>query len=159
MARLITGRDAKIWIGPSTDAGTLSEFQAVTGWVEIKDVVRIAPRGGRRNIVTRSTISDDTVRKATGVEDSGNADLTCGIDTQDPGQQALRAAYTAGGNYAFKVSPRDRPEPTGTDSIQFFKGPVASAEDSELANETPYDISFSIPIDGKIFRVEAAEAP
>lgn len=157
-SELVTGRNAKVWIGPAvtSDTDTLTEFQALSGWVAIGQVERIGARGPSSSVVTGNVISENNTRKGKGVRNNGNAQLVCFPNSTDAGQLALRAAEAANNKYAIKISPNDRPTPGGTDSIQFFRGLVMSAEDSELTADGLMRVTFGIEIDGDMFRVEAA---
>jgi hypothetical protein len=156
---LVTGRNAKVWIGPavtSSAADTLTELEALTGWVAIGNVERIGARGATSASVTGNVITENLTRKAKGVRNNGNAQVVCFTDDADAGQVAMRAAEATNFKYAFKISPNDRPGPSGTDSIQYFRGLVMSAEDSELTSDGLVRTTFGVEVDGEIFRVAAA---
>lgn len=155
---LVTGRNAKIWIGAavtSSAADTLSEFTAMTGWVAVGNVERIGARGATSSTVTGNVISENLTRKAKGVRNNGNAQVVAFPDDTDAGQTAMRAAEATNSKYAFKISPNDRSVPGNTDSIQYFRGLVMSAEDSEMTADGLLRVTFGVEVDGDIFRVAA----
>lgn len=156
-SELATGTDAQIWIGPAVarTVDTLTEFQGLTGWVLVGMVERIGARGPRSSVVKGNVISEGVTRKGKGVRDNGSMPLTCFDEPLDPGQQALRAAEDTNNKFAIKVSPRNRSAPGNTDSIQYFRALVVSAEDSELVSDGLNRVSYDLEIDGRIFRVEA----
>lgn len=159
MAELVTGTDSRAWIGPAVTRDshdTLAAFQAVTGWVEVGLIESIGRMGDSSNEVTGNVISEGRTRKAKGVRNAGSFELVVFTDPEDDGQAALIAAELTNNKFALKVSPADRPVPTGKDSIRFMRVLVMSAQDSELTSDGLLRTTFNCGIDSAIFRVAAS---
>lgn len=157
MAEVVTASGAKIYIGPAvTDAtDTTGEFAALTPYVEIGLVETLGEFGDEANIVTFTALGDGRVRKTKGARDAGTMALTVAHQPTDAGQAALEAAEATNNKYAFKVVYPDRPNPSGTDSIDYFRALVASKRKNVGGNDNVIRRTYSIALDSPVYTVAA----
>lgn len=156
MGDVTTASGAKIFIGPAirSSVDTASEFVGLT-FVEIGTVESLGEFGDEANIVNFASLNDGRQRKSKGVRDAGNLALTCGRDPEDPGQAAMIAAEATNNKFAFKVTYPDRLTPTGTDTIEYFRGLVSSKKGNIGNADNIIRRMFQIAIDSAIVEVPA----
>lgn len=141
-----------------TSEPTLAEYQALTPWVEIKQVETLGTFGDTSEEITFTALDDARKRRVKGARDAGTLDMTMGADYSDDGQLALIAAEKEIHNYAFKVVFNDAPQ-GGTPGERYFLANVGSASESvESANSTVM-LNCSLWVNSAISRVDAAPAP
>lgn len=157
MADLLTGLDAQAWIGPvaADTVDTDTEFVALTPYVPIGMIETISEFGDASEDVTANVINEGRTRHAKGTRDAGTCTFTCFVKGDDEGQMDLIAAELTSNRFAFKISPRDRATPGGTDSVRYFRGLVRSARPGQLAANDPQRIVFEVGIDSAITFVAA----
>ncbi|KMO15774.1 phage tail tube protein [Methylobacterium indicum] len=159
MAEIVTASGAKIFIGPAVTSSTdtTAEFAALT-WTEIGLVENLGEFGDESSAVNFTALGDGRVRKAKGARDAGMLSLTVAHDPTDAGQAALEAAEATNNKFAFKVVYPDRPVPTGTDGIDYFRALVMSKRKNVGSNDNVIRRTYSLGIDSQIFSVNAASA-
>lgn len=161
MADLLTGLDSQVWISNAAVADTVdtsAEFAALT-WVALGSLETVSEYGDASSDVTGNVINEGRTRHAKGVRDAGVVTFTCFVNATDAGQVAFQAAEKTSNRYGIKISPRDRPEPTGTDSITYFRGLVQSFRKGALAADDLQRVTIAVGIDSALVEVAAAEAP
>jgi hypothetical protein len=155
---ITTASGTKVYIGAAVSeqaADTLAEFQAMTGWTEIKQVESLGEFGDQATDVTFAALGDARVRHAKGARDAGTMAITCGHDPLDVGQQQASDAQETNDEYAFRVVLPDGPAGF-SDSEQFFRGLVASARLNVGANDNVIRTTFNVLISSQIFLQEPA---
>lgn len=151
-----TNAKSKIYIGAATTASTLTDFEAITAWTEIKEVEDIGEFGVEGSEQTFLSLADGYVRKLKGSLNSGALDVIAARDPSDPGQNAARAAAGDWFKYPFKVELNDKPTPAGTNTVYYFKAPVMSAKSNYGNADNIVKTTFKLSIDGQIFEIPAA---
>lgn len=150
---ITTATGTKVYIGNAvTDlqADSLAEFQAMTGWTEIKQVESVGEFGDQASDVTFAALGDARVRHAKGARDAGTMALVVGHDPVDIGQLAATEAETTNDQFAFRVVLPDGPAGM-SDSERFFRGLVASARLNVGANDNVIRVTFNVLISSEIF--------
>jgi hypothetical protein len=157
MADITTASGAKIYIGPSipSSTDTAAEFAALT-WVEIGLVESLGEFGDEASISTFASLNDARMRKAKGVRDAGTLAITAARTVDDPGQIALEAAEATNNKFAFKVEYPDKPNPTGTNSVDYFRALVTSKRANVGDANNIIRRTYSLGIDSAIITVPAA---
>lgn len=126
-------------------------------WVEIKETEGLGSLGDTSEAVTFAGVADSRTRTLKGVRNAGAMELVCGIDSADPGQQALIAAERTPHDYAFKIVTNDAP-PGGTPSERYFIAKVMSqSEQFDQANNV-MKLNASLAVNSNVVRVDAEEA-
>lgn len=121
---IFTIADAKVYIGTTTAAADETDFAADT-YTEITPVETIGDFGDTATDVPFTGLSDGRTQHLKGSKDAGTMQLTCGWDSSDAGQTALKAAFASPNDYNFKILFNDAPE-GGTGSVTYFRGKVMS---------------------------------
>lgn len=157
MAEITTASGTKISIGPAaTDAtDTASEYAALNTYVPIGLVESLGEFGDESSSVSFAALGDGRTRKTKGARDAGNLALTCAVQADDPGQAALLAAELTNNKYAFKVEYPDKPNPTGTNTIEYFRALVMSKRKNVGSNDNIIKFVFTLGIDSAIVTVPA----
>ncbi|ASP70367.1 iron ABC transporter substrate-binding protein [Sinorhizobium meliloti] len=162
---ITTATGARYYIGGTTaipyasgDAAAIAAFEALT-WVEIKEVEDGGEVGDESADVTFQSLSDSRVRHLKGARDAGTLALVVGDDPLDPGQIALRAAEQTKFQYNFKIEYEDAPDPTYSNSIDYFRGLVMSARKQIGAGDNVLRRTFNIGINTEILTVEPDNTP
>lgn len=118
---------SKLFVCPTPQNTNLSraDYEALT-WVEIKFVGSLGQTGKTTNMLTYDTWGDSVTQKAKGLTDAGSPELEVARDSNDEGQNILKAAGAVGNNnnYAFKELRADGPV-GGTGTIRYNRGLVA----------------------------------
>lgn len=156
MGDITTASGAKVFIGPVTTSATdtASEYAALT-YTEIGLVETLGEFGDEAASVNFTALNDARVRKAKGSRNAGTLALTIGRDPTDPGQIALEAAQATNFKYAFKVVYPDRPNPTGTDTIEYFRALVMSNRRNVGNADNVIRVAYPLDIDSPITTVPA----
>lgn len=158
---ILTASGTKYYIGPAkteSEADSTVEFAALT-WVEVGLVEDLGEIGDESPPVTGAVLGDGRTRKAKGARDAGTLSVICFHAPLDAGQIAMEAAEATKNNFTFKIVLPDRPEPTGTDTIQYFRGLVMSKRKRIGTNDNIIRRVFNVAVNSQIFEVPAAEAP
>lgn len=154
-----TTAKSRVFIGSTSnnDIALLDDFEAVT-WVEIKEVENLGEAGPEASVQTFLSLADGYVRKLKGSIDSGTIELIVGRDPVDPGQNKAREAVADWNKYPIKVVLNDKPTPTGTDTVFYFRAVVASARNDLGDADNITRTTISLAIDGQILELPAAPA-
>jgi hypothetical protein len=158
MAGIFATAGAELYIGGSVAAQTsdfvLGDFSGQS-WVQISWMENIGAFGDEASSITFDAIEQQRTQKLKGTRNAGDMSLVCGIDYEDPGQIALRAAEATPNNYAFKVLFNDAPS-GGTPSERYFIGLVMSARETLDTANNVMKLNATIGINSNIVRVNAA---
>lgn len=127
---VITSAKSKLYVSPGlhlTATNTLSEYDALTGWIEIGDVVSYGEFGATFEEITHQPINDGLVYKFKGSKNSGSLTLNLGRAPSDAGQARLIEATDIYDFLDFKLELNDLPTGTGAKPTrQFFYAQVMS---------------------------------
>ncbi|MEQ1405646.1 phage tail tube protein [Neorhizobium sp. Rsf11] len=151
----------QIYIGGVMAQGddlTLADFTTPPQtWVQIKEVEAAGSVGDTSEAITFTALDDSRTRTIKGPRSAGTMEIVCGIDPDDPGQQAVIAAEKEIHDYGFKLVFNDAPA-GGTPSERYFIGKVMSqAEQYDQANNV-MKLNISIGVNSNVVRVARAEA-
>lgn len=129
---------------------------AVT-WNEINECEALGQVGDTSEAVNFTGIKDARTRTLKGPRSAGTMEVVCGIDSADPGQQALIAAEATIHDYEFRLVLNDAPA-GGTPSERYFIAKVMSqSEQFDQANNV-MKLNASLGVNSNIVRVDAEEA-
>lgn len=149
---------ASIAIGQVLDAKTtafvLGDFAAIS-WTDIGWAENLGAFGDKANEITFDSIDKQRTQKLKGTRNAGAMACVFGIDYEDDGQAALRAAEATSFNYAFKVTFNDAPS-GGTPSERYFIALVMSAEEALDTANSVMKLNASLSINSNIVSVDAA---
>lgn len=151
---IITASGSKIYIGAAvveTDANSLAEFQAMTGWTEIGLVETLGTFGDLSSEVKFAAIGDGRVRKAKGARDAGTLALTCAHDPLDVGQLAIEVAEGTNEDYAFMVVLPDAPTGLYENTTIFFRGLVMSKQKNVGTNDNVVKNTYNIGVNSPLY--------
>lgn len=149
---------SKLYISslPITDScDTIGEFGALT-WVQVGEVESLGEYGDEANIIPFASLNDARVRKQKGARDAGTMAVVCGADPYDAGQLLLLAAEASEFQYGFKVTMPDGLTALYNDSIEYFRGLVASKRLNIGSVDNVIRRSFNIGINSAIYAIPAA---
>jgi hypothetical protein len=157
-----TTSGTKFYISTTAAASTVDDvagYEALS-WTEIMEVEDLGNIGDVSSEVTGAAISDSRVRKAKGARNAGTMNVIA-FDTVplDAGQVAVIAAEATNDNYAFKIELPDAPPPSGTPTIQYFRGLVMSNELRLGTNDNIRRRSFNIGVNSAVTIDPAAAGP
>lgn len=149
-----TASGTRIWIGPAiaNTVDTEAEFEVLT-FVEIGEVETLGEFGDEANIVNFSAIGDGRVRKLKGARDAGSLPLTVGRDPMDVGQAALVLAEKTKFEYAIKIEAADKPTPSHSNTIYYFRGLITSRRENYGENDNVVRKSFNIGINSEVLEI------
>lgn len=153
-----TTAGALIYIGtegfvPSPD-NDASAYEADT-FTLIGEVETIGEYGDEANNVEFLSIGDARVRNLKGARNAGAVSITCGNDTTDAGQAALKVAEASNLNYPFKVVYNDKATSLGSGSVDYFRGLVMSKRKNPAGADDVTRITFNVGINTAITEVVA----
>jgi hypothetical protein len=154
---LKTAAGTKVYISTTPvadETDTLAEFTALQ-WAEIGLVENLPEYGDEAAAVTFTSLGDGRVRKGKGARDAGSMSLTFGNDPEDEGQLAVIAAEGTNYSYGFRVVYPDRPNPTGTDTEEFFRGIVRSKRRAGGDVNAVLRRTATVDIDSEVFEKPA----
>ena len=121
----------------------------------IGEVETIGEYGDEANNVEFLSIGDARVRNQKGARNAGQLSITCGNDTTDTGQLAIRAAVDSNLNYPFKVVYNDKATAMGTGSVEYFRALVMSRRLNPAGADDITRITFNCGINTPITAVAA----
>lgn len=157
MAGIFATAGAELYIGAALASQTtdfvLADF-AGQSWVQIGWMENIGAFGDEAASITFDAIEQQRTQKLKGTRNAGDMSVVCGIDYEDAGQIALRAAEATPNNYAFKVLFNDAPS-GGTPSERYFIGLVMSARETLDTANNVMKLNATIGINSNIVRVNA----
>ncbi|WP_011581229.1 MULTISPECIES: hypothetical protein [Chelativorans] len=145
---------SKISIGTTAAATDATSFAADT-YTPISNVEDMGEVGSEAEILVGKYVDQDFVRKLKGSRDNGTMTIVVGRDAADAGQLALSAAEQSSLPFNFKVELNDKPNPTGTNSVFYFKAIVGSARHSLGGADDITKTTFALAISGAIIEVPA----
>lgn len=156
VANVVATNGAKVYIGglAATTVDTVTEFAALT-WVQIQGVSQIGSFGDVANIITFDVIDESRTRKAKGTFDAGTMNLVMAADSGDAGQEDLIEALAEEGAYGFKVELNDALTGSGTNTIFYFRGKVASAAIEAGGANDIVRRNVTVAIDSPVLEVAA----
>lgn len=147
-----TTNGAKIFIGASMDitSGTVAatDFASQT-FTQIKEVQSIGTLGDAASEVTFRSLEDGRARRFKGTRDAGTMELACGLDAEDAGQTALKAAEATSDNYAFKIELPDG-------SSRLFAAMVGTAQEAVSEADNIIMLTAALWINSNVVKVAAA---
>lgn len=158
MAGIFATAGATLYIGGALAAKTtdfvLGDFSGES-WVQVSWMENIGAFGDEAASITFDAIEQQRTQKLKGTRNAGDMTVVCGIDYEDAGQIALRAAEATPNNYAFKVVFNDAPT-AGTPSERYFVGLVMSARETLDTANNVMKLNTTIGVNSNIVRVNAA---
>ncbi len=158
MAGIFATAGARLYIGESLAAKTtpfvLGDFSGES-WVAINWMENIGAFGDEAASITFDAIEQQRTQKLKGTRNAGDVALVCGIDYEDAGQIALRAAEATPNNYAFKVLFNDAPV-GGTPSERYFIALVMSARETLDTANNVMKLNATLGLNSNVVRVNAA---
>lgn len=158
MAGIFATAGATLYIGGALAAKTtdfvLADFSGES-WVQVSWMENIGAFGDEAASITFDAIEQQRTQKLKGTRNAGDMTVVCGIDYEDAGQIALRAAEATPNNYAFKVVFNDAPT-AGTPSERYFVGLVMSARETLDTANNVMKLNTTIGVNSNIVRVNAA---
>lgn len=151
-----TSANTKIYIGPVADKSvdTAAKFSALT-YVEIGLAESLGEHGDESASISFTALSSSRVLTLKGPRSGGTLPLTVGADPLDPGQIALGAAELTKFDYAVKIVYPDRPNPSGTDSVEYFRAKVMSRRRNVGDASAVMRRSYPLAINSDIVEVPA----
>lgn len=157
MAGIFATAGAKLYIGGPLAAKTtdfvLADFNGQS-WVQVSWMENIGAFGDEAASITFDAIEQQRTQKLKGTRNAGDLALVCGIDYEDAGQNALRAAEATSNNYAFKVEFNDEPA-GGVPSNRYFIGLVMSVREQLDTANNVMKLNTTIGINSNVVRVNA----
>jgi tail tube protein len=158
---IITASGTQVYIGPNvteSQADTLAEFQALSGWTPIGLVESVGEFGDQANDVTFAAIGDQRIRHAKGARDAGTMALVCAHDPFDAGQQALETAEQTNVLYAIRVTLPDSPGSPFTNTEIYFRGLVASRRKNIGTNDNVVRNNYNILVNSQLYTAPSVSA-
>lgn len=154
MGDIVTASGTRVYIGAAvvaTQADSLAEFEAMTGWTEIGLIESVGEFGDSSSDVSFAVIGDGRTRHAKGARDAGTMTITCAHDPTDAGQLALEAAEATNDNYAFKVVLPDAPTGSYSNTQIYFRALVRSKRKNIGSNDNVIRNTFECGINSELF--------
>lgn len=147
---------SKLYIGPaySSSVDTVTEFAALS-YTKVGGVGTMGDVGDTSEIVRFAVLDENRVRKTKGVRDGGSMNVVMAYDSTDAGQAALITAYASNVAYAFKIEGNDKLTTSGTNSLTFFYGKVASNQQNLGGSGDTARRTVVIEVDSDIYRKAA----
>lgn len=157
MSGIFATAGAKLFIGNELESKSadfvLANFNGQS-WVQIGWPENMGEFGDEATEITFDAISENRTQKLKGTRNAGNMTLICGLDHDDEGQVALRAAEAVVNDFAFKVQFNDAPV-GGTPSLRYFIAKVMSARETLDTTNNVVRLSATLAINSNIVRVNA----
>lgn len=154
------GRKLYICTTPQPTVLNQAAFEALT-WVLIGGVGSMGETGSKTNILSYDTWDTDVTQKAKGITDAGSPEIEVARDSENAGQNALRAAALTNFNYAFKTVGNDAPnaEVGSSPTIRYNRGLVSGPTQPNGRNED-FDIEvFMLGLQQRQITVAPVDAP
>lgn len=157
MAGIFATAGAELFIGGSVAAKTtnfvLADFSGQS-WIQIGWMENIGAFGDEASSITFDAIEQQRTQKLKGTRNAGDMNMVCGIDYEDVGQIALRAAEATPNSYAFKVLFNDAPA-GGSGSERYFIALVMSARETLDTANNVMKLNATLGINSNVVRVNA----
>lgn len=158
MAGIFATAGAKLYIGGATAAKTtpfvIGDFSAQS-YVAVNWMENIGSFGDEASSITFDAIEQNRTQKLKGTRNAGDMAVVCGIDYEDAGQIALRAAEATPNNYAFKVEFNDMPSGGSSNSLRYFIALVMSARETLDTANNVMKLNTTLGVNSNIVRVSA----
>jgi hypothetical protein len=148
-----TSAGAKFYIGTTTAAENLSQFQADT-YVQVKEVEDLGEFGDEATEVNYTTLEENRVQRRKGSRDAGVLTLVCIRDPVDSGQQAMIAASKEDDEYNVKIVADDAAD-GGTPTAFYMRTLIMSAKVNFSGADDMTRVTFQVGINSDILEVEA----
>lgn len=159
MSGIFATAGSKLFIGgplaPKSGNFVENDFNGQS-WVEVGWTENLGQFGDESSEITFDAIGEGRTQKLKGTRNAGNMSLVCGVDYEDEGQIALRAAEGLPNDFAFKVEFNDAPV-GGTPSERYFIAKVMSASEQLDTANNVVRLNATLGINSNIVRVNAAE--
>lgn len=147
---------AKLYMGPQSDAFTLTAAQAVTSWTRVRKTETFSDFGDAAQPITFNSTDEERVEKVTGPLDAGDWTITVGRINNDPGQMAIQEAIGDDKNYIFKLELDDEPI-NGTNPTTFYLwGKVMSFRNQPGGAASVFRKQIMIALNARPIEVPAA---
>lgn len=100
----IVNKGRKFYISTTAEPDDLDE-SAYSGlsWKEVGCVVNVGETGSAANVLSQDCWGTKVTQKQVGIINAGDPTVEVGVDYDDEGQIAMRAAANDGNYYAFKI--------------------------------------------------------
>jgi len=151
---IVTASGTKVYIGAAVtdqEADTLTEFQAMSAWVEIGLIESVGEFGDQANDVTFAALGDARMRHAKGARDAGSMAIVCAHDPTDVGQAAIELAEQSDNNFAFKVILPDSPTANFENTVLYFRGLVQSRRKNIGTNDNVIRNNYNVGVNSELF--------
>jgi hypothetical protein len=158
MAGIFATAGARLYIGGSLAAQTVDFVEAdfaTQSWTPVNWMENIGAFGDEAASITFDAIEQQRTQKLKGTRNAGDMAVVCGIDYEDAGQIALRAAEATPNNYAFQVLFNDMPVGGTSGSLRYFVGLVMTARETLDTANNVMKLNATIGINSNIVRVNA----
>ena len=119
------------------------------------EVETIGEYGDEANNIEFLSIGDARVRNIKGARNAGTISITCGNDTTDAGQVAMKAAVDSNLNYPIKVVYDDKATALGAGSKDYFRALVMSRRVNPAGADDITRITFNLGINTQLTSVAA----
>lgn len=158
MAGIFATAGAKLYIGGPLAAKTTSfvigDF-AGQSWVKLSWVENLGNVGDESAGINFDAIEIQRTMKLKGTRNAGDMAIVMGLDYEDAGQIAVRAAEGTPNNYAFKLEFNDAPA-GGTPSERYFIALVTGAREVFDTANNVMRLNATLGVNSNIVRVNAA---
>ena len=158
---IFTTAGARLYIGPALAAKSSdferSDFPAAgsADWVEIDETESLGSAGDTSTEVAFDGINSARTRRLKGTRNAGTMEIVCGLDPNDPGQQAVIAAERVKFDFAFRLV-LDDAEPGGTPSERLFVAQVGSVAEAFDTANTVMKLNATLWINSNIVKINAS---
>jgi len=147
---------AKIYIGGVLESKLtdfiLSDF-AGQSWTEIGWAEAIGEFGDEASEITFDSIGQGRTQKLKGSRNAGTMAARFGVDTDDLGQIAVRAAERGPQDYAFRIDFNDANTQSGTGSQRYFIAKVMSAREVLDTANNVVRLNASLGVNSNVVQV------
>lgn len=107
---------------PQPNDMTLTEFEAITDWVEVTKIGEVSESGVNTNILNYPTMDTEFTNKGKGISDAGDQTITCRYVADDAGQILMSELAKTNMDYAFKTVWNDQLTAGGTGTTKYDRG-------------------------------------
>jgi hypothetical protein len=147
----------KFSVGTTKATSVIGDYTSDT-FTAIGEIEDLGELGDTSEIITFAAVTDARMRKAKGVADAGEFEITVGRDPADAGQMALRAALASSAGYNFKLELTDKPlagaSPKNT--TLYFKALVNGTKNVMGGANDITKQTFTLAIQSEILEVAAS---
>ena len=151
-----TTNETRFYIGPVADGEDDASSFAARTWVEVKRLDSLPNIGGKDNVISYTTLDDNTVNKKKGATNYGSGDVIVIDKDDDAGQIAMAAAHGTKFAYCFKTVVPTANSVSGTDGLTYYHALVTSNEEQYGGAEQPLKRAFGLEVTDKPIKVAAS---